>query len=72
MARDLDLDRFELASQGDLCVRDSVNIADYMVQPSNTSDPVELGLCNHFLITLCHFCAIPKYNPGDGIWNGRG
>ena len=29
--RDLDLDRFELASQGGFCVQDLANIADYAV-----------------------------------------
>jgi len=36
------------------------------------SDPAEMYPYNRFLITACHLCATPKYNPGDEIWNGRG
>ena len=70
--RNLDLDRFELASQGDSCVRNSINITDYTAQLSNMNDQVELNPCNNFLITPCHFCVTPKYSPGGGIWNERG
>jgi len=61
-----------MASQGDLYVWGSINIADYTVQRSSMSDPVELNPCNHSLIAVCLFCATPKCNPGDEISNGRG
>ena len=70
--RDLDLDRFEMASQGDSHVRGLINIADYTVQRLSMSDPVGLNFCNRFSIVVCLFCAIPKYNPGDEILNRRG
>lgn len=69
---DLDLDRFEMASQGDLYAQHRIQLANSTVQRLSMSDPVEFHPCNHFLIAAFRFYATPKYNPGDGIWNWRG
>jgi hypothetical protein len=71
-ACDLDLDRFEMASQGDLYIQHWIQLADGVLQRLSMNNPAELHPYNRFLIVAFHFCVTPKYNPGDGIWNWRG